>query len=133
MKCVECGREIPAGEEMERCPACKKFTLRKIEGTVITEPEIAENMSGEKFIYFTVRTADREVPVEVKQGFETQPPVEKNDEVIIECHRMKERIDGLRVHKLENKRRRIIFNYKGGCLLSLVAIIFTVLALIWAV
>ncbi len=133
MKCVDCGREIPPGEEMEHCPKCNRHTLRRISGIVITEPEITENMSGEKFVYFTVKTADREVPVEVKQAFEPKPPVEKNDEVIIECHRMKERIDGLRVHKLENKRLRTIFNYKGGCLLPLVSTVIILLFLIWSV
>lgn len=126
MKCVDCGLEIAPEEEMNRCPKCQKFTLRKFQGVVLTEPEIAENMNGEKFVYFTVKAPDREVEVEVKQGFETTPPVEMGDEVVVECYRLKERIDALRVYKLENKRMRTVFNYKGGCLLPLIGIVFII-------
>lgn len=132
MKCIDCGREVPPDEEMSKCPKCQKFTLRKIEGVVITEPELAENMNGEKFVYFTVQTHDREVPVEVKQGFETKPPIENGDEVSLECYRIKERVDALRVYKLENKRLRTIFNYKGGCLLPLLGVVMTLMVGYWA-
>lgn len=131
MKCVDCGRAIPVSEEMDRCPKCKKFTLRKISGVVVTEPELAENMNGEKFIYFTVKTEDREVQVEVKQGFETKPPVEKGDEVTVDCYRLKERIDALRVNKLENKRLRTIFNYKGGCLIPIIGALALLATITW--
>lgn len=131
MKCVDCGLDITPNEEMERCPKCRKFTLRKISGVVVTDPELAENMNGEKFIYFTVKTGDREVPVEVKQGFETTPPVEKDDEVVVECYRLKERVDALRVYKLENKRLKTIFNYKGGCLIPIVGLLVIVSVFFW--
>ncbi|MHB9094030.1 MAG: hypothetical protein ACYC21_05115 [Eubacteriales bacterium] len=132
MKCVDCGLEVPPEEEMSKCPKCQKFSLRKIEGVVVTDPELAENLNGEKFIYFTVKTHDREVPVEVKQGFEIKPPVEKGDEVVVECYRLKERTDALRVNKLENKRLRIIYNYKGGCLMPLVGLLLILLTAFWS-
>jgi hypothetical protein len=121
MKCVKCSTEI--SDEMGQCPKCKAYTIMKTEGTVISEPRKEQLPNGETFIYFNVQTAEREIPFEVKQGFETEMPVKNGDEVVLEFQKYKERTATLRVRKLLNKTSDVLFNYHAGCLLPLLGLV----------
>ena len=79
MKCVRCSGEIT--DEMDKCPKCKEYTIIKMEGTVSSEPVKEQAPNGENFVYFQVQTGEKELECEVKQGFETEIPVKKGDDV----------------------------------------------------
>jgi hypothetical protein len=125
MKCVRCSGEIT--DEMDKCPKCKEYTMIKTEGTVSSEPAKEQAPNGETFVYFQVQTGEKELECEVKQGYESEIPVKKGDEVIIEFQKFKEKKETLRVRKLLNKTSDTLFNYSAGCLLPLVGLIMVLL------
>lgn len=120
MKCTRCSTEI--SDEKGKCPKCKEYSIIKIEGTVSSDPMAEQAPNGENYIYFRVQTGEKELDYEIKQGFETNLPVKKGDEVVIEFQKFKERKETLRVRKLLNKTSDTMFNYSIGCLLPLLGL-----------
>lgn len=128
MKCTRCSGDI--SDVMAKCPKCKEYTIIKTEGMVSSEPVTEQGAGGETFVNFKVQTPGRELPFEIKQGFETNVPVKKGDEVVIEFQKYRERHETLRVRKLLNKTSDVLFNYSIGCLLPLVGLIMLLLTVI---
>lgn len=128
MKCVRCSSEIP--NETDKCPKCKEYTIIKTEGTVASDPVTEQAPGGETFVYFKVQTGEKELEYEIKQGFETEVPVKKGDEVAMEFQKFKERKESLRVRKLLNKTSDTLFNYSIGCLLPLLGLVMVLVTAI---
>lgn len=128
MKCTRCSHEIT--DERDKCPKCKEYTIIKTEGTVSSEPTTEQAPGGENYVHFMVQTGDRELPFEIKQGFETQIPVKKGDEVVIEFQKFRERNETLRIRKLLNKTSDTLFNYSIGCLLPLIGLVLVLVTTI---
>lgn len=128
MNCTKCSGEIT--DEMDKCPQCKDYTIIKTEGTVSSDPVTERTPGGENYVYFKIQTSQKELDYEIKQGFETEIPVKKGDQVVIEFQRFKERKDALRVRKLLNKTSDVLFNYNVGCLLPLMGLVLVLLTAI---
>jgi len=120
VKCVKCGSKVKT--ERDKCPKCDTYTVISLKGKVLGEPKITRNNAAEHFVHFTVLTGQGEATCEIKQGYESESPLQAGDEVELEGRLFLERnVKRFRITKLNNVTARKTISYAaGGCLLGLI-------------